>query len=153
MSQTPSFDLEAAHRYFAPHCFNRAWDLIDEPTRSVENDETMLQLAMASLWHWNQRPDVTARNRSVGAWQVSRAHALAGRGEEAMRYGQMSLAAGAAEPPFYRGYAHEAMARARMVLGDARGTGEHLAAAHRLLGEVTDPEEHEMLEKDLRTIE
>jgi len=65
----------------------------------------------------------------------------------------MSLAAGAAEPPFYRGYAHEAMARARMVLGDARGTGEHLAAAHRLLGEVTDPEEHEMLEKDLRTIE
>jgi hypothetical protein len=45
------------------------------------------------------------------------------------------------------------MARACMVLGDAQGTREHLAAAHRLLGEVTDAEEHEMLEKDLKTIE
>jgi hypothetical protein len=153
MSQTPAFDLEAAHRYFAPHCFNSAWDLIDQPTRGAEEDEAMLLLAMASSWHWSQRPDVTARNRSVGAWQVSRAHALAGRGLEAMRYGHMSLAAGTAEPPFYRGYAHEAVARACMVLGDAQGTGEHLAAAHRLQGEVTDPEEHEMLEKDLKTIE
>ncbi len=153
MSQTPSFDLDAAQRYFAPHCFNSAWDLIHKLTRSAAEEEAMLLLAMASLWHWSQRPGVTARNRSVGAWQISRAHALAGRGQEAMRYGEMSLAAGAAEPPFYRGFAHEAMARACRVLGDAQGTGENLAAAHRLLGEVTDPEEHELLEKDLKPIE
>jgi hypothetical protein len=153
MTETPPFDLEAAHRYFAPHCFNRTWDLINQPARSADEDELMLQLAMASLWHWGQRPDVTPLNISIGAWQVSRVHALAGRGQEAMRYGQMSLSAAAAEPPFYRGYAHEAMARACMVLGDSQGTGEHLAAAHRLLGEVTDPEEREMLEKDLKTIE
>jgi len=153
MTETPPFDIEAAHRFFAPHCFNRAWDLINKPTRNAEEDEAMLQLAMASLWHWGQRADVVPRNHSVGAWQVARVHALAGRGQEALRYGQICLAATAAEPPFYRGFAHEAMARACMVLGDAQGTREHLAAAHRLLGEVTDPEDHEVLAKDLRTIE
>lgn len=153
MTETPSFDLEAAHRYFAAQCFNQAWRYIDQPTRSANADEAMLQLAMASLWHWGQRSDCAPRNIAVGTWQVARVHALAGRGQEALRYGQMSLSAAAAEPPFYRGYAHEAMARACMVLGDAQGTGEHLAAAHRFLGEVTDPEEREMLEKDLKTIE
>jgi hypothetical protein len=65
----------------------------------------------------------------------------------------MCLAAAVAEPPFYRVFAHEAMARACMVLGDAQGTHEHLATAHRFFGIVTDPEEHEMLAKDLKTIE
>ena len=153
MSEIPPFDLEAAHRFFAPHCFNGAWNFIDKTSRSAEEDEAMLQLAMASLWHWGQRADVDARNISVGAWQVARVHALAGRGQEALRYGQMCLASAAAEPPFYRGFAHEAMARACMVLGNAQGTREHLAAAHRFLGEVTNPEEHEMLAKDLKTIQ
>jgi hypothetical protein len=81
MAETPSFDLEVAHRFFAPHCFNSAWNLIDKPSRSAEEDDAMLQLAMASLWHWGQRTDVTPRDISVGAWQVARVHALAGRGQ------------------------------------------------------------------------
>ncbi len=152
MTETPPLDLEAAHRYFAPQCYNQAWKLIDKPVRSAEEDEAMLQLAMTSLWHWGQRADSAPRNLSIGAWQVSRAHALAGRGQEAMRYGQMSLAAADTESPFYRGYAQEAIARAYMVLGDAERTNRHLAAAQRLLSEVSDLEEREMLEKDLKTI-
>ncbi|MBW6493806.1 MAG: hypothetical protein K0B16_04495 [Burkholderiaceae bacterium] len=35
MAKTPEFDLAAAHRYFAAHCFNSAWELIGKTDRSA----------------------------------------------------------------------------------------------------------------------
>lgn len=60
MSQTPDFDRIAAHRYFSAECFNQAWDLIEKPQRTAEDNEKMLLLSIASLWHWTQRPDLYA---------------------------------------------------------------------------------------------
>ena len=72
MGKAPDFELQKAHRYFSADCFNRAWDEIDKSSRTHEEDERMLLLAMASLWHWGQREDVTPVNYSIGYWQVSR---------------------------------------------------------------------------------
>ena len=52
MADTPDFDTEQAHRYFSTHCFNMAWQLIEKPDRTPEDDEQMIRLAQASLWHW-----------------------------------------------------------------------------------------------------
>jgi hypothetical protein len=30
------FDAAAAHKYFAAHCFNSAWDLIEKKNRTAE---------------------------------------------------------------------------------------------------------------------
>lgn len=87
-----SFDAAAAHRRFSTECFNRAWELIEKPERTRDDDEAMVLRAMASLWHWTQRPDCTEQNLAIGHWQVSRVYALAGHGEAAMHHAQRSLA-------------------------------------------------------------
>jgi hypothetical protein len=66
MDQDPGLDLEKAHRYFSAECFNRAWDYIDKPSRTPEEEQAMLLLSLASLWHWTQRPDCTPGNLFIG---------------------------------------------------------------------------------------
>ena len=68
MESTPPFDLQIAHQYFAVQCFNQAWRLIEKVDRSPADDEQMIELAHASMWHWLEREDCAARNRSIGYW-------------------------------------------------------------------------------------
>lgn len=147
-----AIDHAAAHRHFSGECFNQAWTLIEKPDRSAEDDEAMLRLAYASLYHWSQRADCEDRHFSVGYWQLARIHALLGLSEQARRYGQISLERGRGAGPFYVGYAHEALARAAMVAQDRAEMERHLGEARRLAEEVADPEEREILLKDLGTI-
>jgi hypothetical protein len=155
MSRQASAELDAAsaHRHFSTDCFNRAWALIEKPDRSAAETEAMVLCALASLWHWTQRPDCTARNLSIGHWQVSRVYALAGQGDNAMRHARRSLELAEGAPPFYVGYGHEAVARAAHVSGDRRLLSEHLHQARRCAAAVSDAEERELLERDLQSLE
>jgi hypothetical protein len=149
MTVTPDFDRAVAHRYFAAHCFNAAWDLLDKSERTEEDNRQMVALNMASLYHWSQRPDCTDTNRSVGYWQASRIHAVLGFGDEARRYGETCLEFSKALPPFYRGYAHEALARAASVAGDGARVAEHAARARDYAAQVTDEADRRRLLDDL----
>ena len=140
------------HRFHSVDCFNRAWELIDKQGRSPEEDERMLLLAVASLWHWTRREDRTPRNLAVGYWQVSRVYALLGWAGHAARYAAGCLRHAAGEPPFYRAHGHEAAARAAKVAGDGDAAGRHLAEARALAARVADPEERRMLERDLDSL-
>ncbi len=44
MPNPPDFDLQSAHRYFAVQCFNQAWELIEKPERTPEEEEAMIRL-------------------------------------------------------------------------------------------------------------
>jgi hypothetical protein len=147
-----TFDVAAAHRHFAAECFNRAWSLIDRPSRTPAEDEGMVSAALASLWHWTERSDCTDQNLSVGHWQASRVYALVGQGESARRHAERALHFAAGCSPFYVGYAHEALTRAAVVLGDRAAAGEHLAQAQACAAAVTDAEERKMLESDLKSL-
>jgi len=154
MPDKPEFDLQAAHRFFAAECFNRAWDLIDKPDRTPDEDEQMIRLSLASTWHWTQREDCTPTNLSVGYWQTARIYALLGQAGNARRYGQLCLAASQGEDilPFYLGYAYEALARAESVVGNAEQRDAYLAAAREMAGRMPDPDAREALLADLATI-
>lgn len=154
MSQTPEFDLEKAHHFFAADCFNRTWGYIDNPSRSVEEDQAMLLLSLASLWHWTQRADVTPTNLSVGYWQVARVYALLGQSENARRFGLLGLKESQKDgvPPFYLGYSYEALARAESVAGDNEKAQSYVALARHICEKVTDPEEKKLILDDLATI-
>lgn len=155
MSDSPTLNLPAAHRHFAVTCFNRAWDLIDKPERTPEEDEEMLRLAMVSLWHWLEREDCTAENRSVGFWQVARVYALLGEAARARTYAQQSLEAsrGEAIPPYCEAFAYEALARAEMVAGNREAVQAHLQQARLCAERLRDPETRQMLLKDLESIQ
>ena len=154
MENKPEFDLQSAHKYFSSACFNQAWDLIDKPDRTLEEDEAMIRLCLSSTWHWTQRQDCTDKNLSVSFWQAARIYAILGQADNARRYGQMSLEAGKRGllTPFYMGYAYEALARAEMVAGNHKAMNEYLAKAIKYTEAVIDPEEKKLLLDDLEKI-
>jgi hypothetical protein len=154
MNKKPDFDLQAAHKYFAATCFNQAWDYIDKPTRTSDENDRMLQLSLASLWHWRQRGDCTPTNLSIGYWQVSRVYALMGQAEQARHYGEMCLDVSMTEGvlPFYLGYAYEALARAEATAGEREKMEKLLSQAEQVATSIPNLEAKEQLLKDLRTI-
>ena len=111
--EEPTFDLAAAHRFFSGDCFNRAWDEMDKTTRTSAEDEHMLLLGHASLWHWSQRADCTPTVLSVGCWQLARMYALLQQVNLANIWAQRSLEYSQAEGwrRSHRAYAYEALAR------------------------------------------
>jgi hypothetical protein len=145
----PTFDVAAAHKYFATHCFNSAWDLIEKKDRTPEDDRKMVALNQASLYHWQQRDDCDDQRLSVGYWQASRIQAILGNAQEAVRHGEVCLGYSAALSPFFLGYAHEALARAHNVARGTRAAREYLDAALALAAKIAKKEDRKLLLADL----
>jgi hypothetical protein len=154
MAKPADIEITAAHRFFSADCFNRAWDLIDKSERSPEEDELMLELCLSSIWHWRQREDFNATNLSIGYWQAARIFTVLNQLENARRYGMMCLETSRAEgaPPFYCGYAYEALARIESKAGNPGKAKEYIQLARRMAAQVTDLQEKQQLEDDLDTI-
>lgn len=153
MKRPPEFDVGAAHRYFAGYCFNAAWDLIEKTDRSAADDRQMIALNQASIWHWSQRPDCDDEKLSIGYWQASRIHALLGLGDEAMRYAQVCMSYSGALAAFYLGYAHEALARAARLRGDADAAVRYAEMARVLAQQVDNAGSRQQLLDDLATLD
>ena len=150
--QVPGFDTRKAHHYFAASCFNKAWELIEKPDRTPADDEEMVRLSQASIYHWTQREDFKQSNLSIGYWQASRIHAILGRGDEGRRYGQLCLQSSPEEEPFLRAYAYEALSRAERVAGNLAVSSEHRDEAMRIVNAVEDEEDRKALLADLETV-
>jgi hypothetical protein len=152
VTRTPDFDLAAAHRHFAADCFNRAWELIDLPQRTAEQERLMVALSQASIWHWMQRADCEPRNLSIGYWQASRVEALVDHANAALRHAEVCLAYSKDLAPFYLGYAHEAMARAEALNNRLLPAAEHKQRAMEYAMQVPDEDERKLLLDDLATL-
>jgi hypothetical protein len=148
-----SVDWSNAHTYYSAYCFNTTWDLIEKKNRTSQEDEEMIARALASVWHWNQRPDCKDTNLAAGYWQVSRVYALVGQADNARRYGQLSLEHTTEDQPFLRGYAYEALAHAEKVAGNSSARQEYLSRARIYATRVTDDEDRKLLEDDLAQIQ
>jgi hypothetical protein len=154
MPDQPTLDLQAAHHHFSTDCFNRAWDFIDEPARTPEEEDEMLLLSLTSTWHWIQRSDRSPTNLSVSYWQNARVFTLLGQVENARRFAQRCLQVSQGEgiAPFYLAYAYEALARAEMLAGDRDKMKEYLLKGRELAARVMEKEEKSMLLADFDTI-
>ena len=154
MTKKPDFDLFTAHKYFAADCFNQTWDYIDKTDLTGNEEDTMLRLSMASLWHWTQREDCTPTNLSIGYWQVSRVFSLLRQVDNARHYGELCLEASQKEGvlPFYLGYAYEALARAELVAGETVKMEGYLNQAQKVAAAIPDQGAKQQLLSDLATI-
>ena len=154
MAKKPDFDLTAAHKFFSTHCFNKAWDLIDQPSRTLEHDEEMIRLSLASAWHWKQRDDCTQVNLSVSFWQTSRIYSILGQVDNARRYTRLCLDASQGEDvaQFYLGYAYEALARAESLVANPAQMEQYLNQARNIAAAISDSDEKQMLLDDLAAI-
>jgi hypothetical protein len=152
MTTTPAFDLAVAHRFFSAQCFNDAWELIGKADRTPAEDEYLISVCHASLWHWRCRTDCTSRHLSIGYWQLSRVYALLNEPVNARKYGELCRDVSGAEGPLLRGYACEALARAAMVGGDRAAMVRFKREAHLLATQVEDTDDRALLVNDLNSI-
>lgn len=149
----PTFNLSEAHAYFSTELFSIAWEYIEQAdVRSPEEDMTMLHMAMASLWHWSQRDDMTFENMSVGHWQVSRVYNLLKQPNNARTYGLMALRYAENLEPFFKAYAYETLARAEMQAGNRVIMLVYLDKAKEFGNLIEEEEDRTLLFKYLSSI-
>lgn len=133
-------------RTMAARLYNDAWALLRSADRSSDDDLMMLHKAHASRLLWE---DIgTAREHSIGEWQVARVYSTLNLGEAALLHAQASLRhAERLGDPVFLCCAHEAVARALRTSG--KDFQAHLAQARVYADQVKDPEDREILDRDL----
>ena len=141
-------------RQLAVDLFNRAWTLMETHERTEEQDDELINTAHASAYHWTQVG--TPANRARSEWQLSRAYSVLDRPEPALHHARRCLAYCEENPEAIEDwdlpYAHEALARAHALAGEADVAGRHAAAARELAAGVMGAEDREHLEADLGTL-
>jgi len=153
MDYNTTFNIHEAHEYFSTEYFNKTWEYIEkEDSRSTEDNMTMLHTAIASLWHWTQREDVSAENLAVGYWQVSRVYNLIKQPNNARTYGLLSLKHAEDLEPFFKAYAYETLARAEMQCNNRVIMMVHLEKAYKMVEQIENEEDRQLLLKDLESI-
>jgi hypothetical protein len=91
---------------------------------------------------------------SISYWQISRVYTALRQEDNARRYAQRCLEISQKEdvPPFYLGYAYEALARAEALAGETARMKAHIAAALQVAEKITDLDAHRQLLNDLESI-
>jgi len=149
MSDSPAWRVDEAKA-----AFNGAWDLIDLPDRTADQQREMLLRAAASraLWEGTDDPDLESR-LAVGDWQVAHVLSWLGAGELALLF-----ASAAAERVRANGWTdwrlasvEEGMARAYAVLGDGPARDRHADACRALLDDL-DAEDRTIIGGQLATV-
>lgn len=139
-------------REIAIELFNAVWQLLEQPDRSVDDDDRMLHMAHASRYHWGEVGEPV--NRSRGEWQCSRVYAVLGRAEPALYHARRGLAIcqqhGIGD--FDLAFAYESLARAHAVAGDTEQARDWAAQAREAATDIAEDDDRELLLSDLATI-
>jgi tetratricopeptide (TPR) repeat protein len=154
LNNNQKIELEDAHKFFSVHCFNLAWDLIDKPDRTSQEEVEMLMLSFVSHWHWTQREDYTPEKASIAYWQIARIYTILGQYENAIRFAHLCLQTSQEEgiKPFFLAYAYEALARAETLVENRHQVENYLDKAKEIANRIVDVQEKNMLLDDLNNI-
>lgn len=141
-----------AHRKFAVECFNGAWDLIDKPDRTPDDDAEMLQRVFASRWHWGFVGGV--EQTATGDWQIAHVASLLGYGWMAQQYAQRAFDACEREgwTDWRRASMLEGMARAAAAAGDGDAHVKYYALATEAIAAIPDEEDRALIASQLATV-
>jgi hypothetical protein len=141
------------HRGLAVAYFNRAWTLIDAPDRTAEQDRDLLATTFASRQHWVDAGG-TAENLAIADWQVAHAASLVGLSDTALSFATASVSRSESSdlPVWMQASAHEGLARAHAAAGDRASYDRESARANELLAAVDDPEDRDLVSRQLASI-
>ncbi len=142
----------ATHQRMGGEIFNYVWSLLDKTERTESDDEEMAHAAHASRFHWGLAG--TAKEWSIGEWQISRVYSVLRRSEPAIHHGRRALQLADENHigAFFVAYGYEALARAYAVAGDYQSMQKYLDLANRAAGGIPEPENRKMLDDDLASV-
>ena len=152
MTTTDTGPTEPSERQLAIDLFNRVWTLLEQPSRSTEDDDRMVHAAHASRYHWGQvgGPEQVA----IGEWQCARVYSTLGRAEPALHHARRCVAVVTAAdvPVWLVASAHEGLTRAYAVAGNREDARREHSVTVALLEQIHDPEDRQVVEDDLAAI-
>ena len=153
MNDRPSpEDIAKWQKWFAVACNNRAWELIELPSRTPGETHELLHAAHASAWHWARVG--TDLNEARAQMLLGFAHAVAGDGPLALRYATASFnyfdEHGAAD--WEQAFAHAVLAAAARAAGNPELHREHYAEASRAAAAIADAEDREVFMRSFRHV-
>ena len=145
-------DEKEAHQYFAIETFNSAWELIEKPDRSDDDDAAMLERAFASRWHWGFVGGLL--QLASGDWQIAHVASLLGYGWMAQFYAQRAFDICEREGwgDWQRASMLEGMARAAAAAGDTEGHARYYALAVDAVAAIEEDAEREVIASQLATV-
>jgi DNA-binding transcriptional MerR regulator len=137
---------------FASALYNRVWELLEKPDRTAVDVDEMVNAAHASRYLWTAVG--TAKQWAIGDWQVARVYSVLGRAEPAVVHARRCLdhAVEVEGETWLLASAYEGLARAYAVAGDRAAAREWKEKAVRRLEEVADPDDREVVERDIATL-
>jgi hypothetical protein len=145
----PSFDLQNAHRWFAVEFNNRAWDLVESPSRSPEETSQMISAAHAACLHW--RAVGGPINELRGQYLLATAYAAAGLELPAVRHAERCLAMSEQledeQTPFDRAAVYGSAANSYAAAGDHARAHQHFQKLSELTAKLADADEQTLLAK------
>ncbi|MGC4111025.1 MAG: helix-turn-helix domain-containing protein [Nocardioides sp.] len=147
---TASVELDPdSQKALAKALYNRVWELLETEDRSPADVDEMINAAHASRLLWTGVG--TNENLAIGDWQIARVYSTIGRAEPAVFHARRSLelASGPEGRAWLLASAHEGLARAYAVAGDRAVAGEWKAKAEAGLAMIDDPEDREVIERDI----
>lgn len=145
-------ETEPTGRARAVQLFNQAWELIDRPARSPEQDRRMLVTACAAWLQWDAVG--TEENRAISDWQIAHVASLLGYGDLALAHAAAALERAEASdlPSFVRASALEGLARAHATAGRKDERDAYFEAASAALQDIDDPADRDPIASQLRTV-
>jgi len=152
MDQEPvTLDVET-ETGLAASLFNGVWTLLENPSRTADDDLLMVHMAHASRYHWGRVG--TVENAVRGEWQCSRVYATLRRAEPALFHAQRALAMCEANGigDFDLAFCYEALARAYAVAGDSDEAQRWRHRGLAAVNEVTEDDDREILLADLGSV-
>ena len=154
----PATDRPGSHldkdteRRVAVALFNDTWRLMENDARTAADDDRMLHTAHASRHHWEVVG--TPVNLARGEWLCARVYAVLARAEPSLYHAQrdLDLCRQNEIGDWDLAFAHEALARAHAVGGDAAAARAATEQALACGEDIADDEDRAMLLADLETI-
>jgi hypothetical protein len=143
------------HRALGIELFNQTWTMMEQPSRTVAEDDAMLHMAHASAHHWrSEGSGATANNLARSEWQVSRVYTVLGRAEPAGYHARrcLEICQENGIGDWDIGYAYEALARAAVTAGDTEAARSWTAQAYAAADEIVKDGERRHLLSDLETL-
>lgn len=141
-------------RRLAVTLYNRTWELLEAPDRSVLTDREALGTAMASRLHWQGIG--TDQSYAIGDWLVAHVASLLGYADVALDFATSAYErAVAADPPVESwglASAMEGLARAHDAAGHDDERDSWAEKAREVLATVEDAEDRELIEGQLDSI-
>jgi hypothetical protein len=148
----PTFDLAAAHRWFAVEANNAAWELVTREDRTQDEDIQLLDQAHAAAWHWRHAGGAVQAQRA--AVLLANAYAAAELPEGAVLHAKRALAlldAHAGElADWDRAFTYDAAARAYAVAGTYRSASHYRDLARQAGAAIAEAEERSIFEEHFR---